>query len=97
MGKAFIPKPACTVASGECFYSGHCLGNCTTRLPATDANEKLTKALGLLRELHAYILAFRTVTRYVDGSEIDVAMCKAGRLLKDLRQPAAQQGKGGAA
>lgn len=24
----FIPKEGCTVASGDCFYMGRCLGNC---------------------------------------------------------------------
>lgn len=96
MGKDFIPKPACTVASGDCFYDGRCLGGCTTRLPAADANEKLTEALDLLRKLHEYTLSFRGVTQYVDGSEIDAAMRKAGRLLKDLRLPAAKQSGQGA-
>lgn len=96
MVKDFIPKAACTVASGDCFYNGRCLGRCTTRLPAADANEKLTKALGLLRDLHAYILTFRGVTRYVDGSEIDKAMREAAQLVKNLRRPAAQRAEQGA-
>lgn len=87
MGNDFIPKAACTVASGDCFYYGRCLGTCTTRLPAADANEKLTEALGLLRELYEYTMTFRGVTGYVDGSGIDLAMRKAGRMLKDLHQP----------
>lgn len=90
MGREFIPKSACTAASGACFYSNRCLGRCTTRLPAAIANEKLTEALGLLRPLHEYTLTFRSITRYVDGSEIDVAMQKTGRMLKDLRQPTAK-------
>ncbi|CUI86425.1 hypothetical protein [Achromobacter sp. 2789STDY5608621] len=96
MRKDFIPKAACTVASGECFYSSRCLGSCTTRFPAADANEKLTKALALLRELHGYILNFRSVTRYVDGSEIDKAMREAAQLLKNPRRPAAQPAQQGA-
>ncbi len=96
MAQDFIPKPACTVASGECFYAGSCLGRCTTRLPTADANERLTKALDLLGSLRAYILVFRSVTRYADGSEIDKAMREASQLLKDLRRPAAQQAAPGA-
>ncbi len=95
MNKGFIPKTACTVASGDCFYDGRCLGGCTTRLPAADANEKLTEALDMLRKLHEYTLSFRSVTRYVDGSEIDVVMRKAGQLLKDLRLPASLRRAGG--
>lgn len=91
MAREFIPKAACTVASGDCFYSSRCLGRCTTRLPAASANEKLTEALGLLRQLHEYTLTFRSVTHYVDGSEIDIAMRKAGRMLKDLRQPTTKE------
>lgn len=87
----FTPKAACTVASGDCFYEGRCLGRCTTRLPAADANAKLTEALGLLRDLHAYILSFRSMTGYVDGSEIDSAMRKATLLLKGLRVPATKE------
>lgn len=96
MAKEFIPKAACTVASGDCFYNGRCLGRCTTRLPAADANERLTKALGLLRDLHGYILSFRSVTRYVDGSEIDKAMREAAQMLKNPRRLTAQPAQQGA-
>ncbi|CAJ47995.1 Hypothetical phage protein, partial [Bordetella avium 197N] len=96
MGKDFIPRPACTVASGDCLYAGRCLLQCTTRLTAAAANEKLTEALALLSKLREYTISFRSVTLYVDGSEIDAAVRKAGQLLNASRRSAAPsiQGEG---
>ncbi len=84
MARIFVPHNACTVASGDCFIEGRCLARCQTRLSAANANERLTTALGLLRVLHDYTLMFRSVTRYVQGSEIDEAVRKSGELLKEL-------------
>jgi hypothetical protein len=33
MSDGFIPKEACTVASGDCFYESRCLGGCR-KVPA---------------------------------------------------------------
>lgn len=82
--EVFIPHDACTVASGACFEDGRCLVRCQTQLSAADANRDLTKALRLLREMREYILMFRGVTRYVDGSGIDAAVKQAGVLLNRL-------------
>ena len=81
-GAVFIPRKACTVASGDCFTESRCLRRCQTRLSAESANEELTEALHLLRELRDYTLMFRSVTHYVDGSTIDAAVKRTAALLK---------------
>lgn len=84
MARCFIPKPACTVASGDCFTAGRCIARCQPRLSAADANARLGESLRLLREIRDYTLMFRSLTGYVDGSGIDNAMRAAGRILKDF-------------
>lgn len=79
--ETFVPHYSCTVASGDCFVAAQCLRKCQTRLPAYEANAKLTEALSLLKELCDYTMAFRDVTRYVDGSNIDTAIKQAGKLI----------------
>lgn len=81
----FIPYGACTVASGDCFVEGMCLAECRTQLSADAANEALTQALHLLREVRDYVLMFRGTTRYVDGSSIDAAVKRAGVLLERMK------------
>lgn len=78
----FIPHNACTVASGDCFVEGRCLFQCQTQLSEDNANKELTESLDLLKQLHDYVLMFRSVTRYVDGSQIDGTVKRAGTFLK---------------
>lgn len=85
VGRVFVPHDTCTVASGDCFVEGRCLARCRTRLSAAEANEKLTQALHLLREMRGYVLMFRDTTGYVDGSSIDAAVKSAGVLLKQMK------------
>lgn len=82
MRDVFTPYVACSVASGDCFVAGRCLRRCQTRLSKGKANRELTEALALLGEMRDYILMFRSVTRYVDGSTIDIAVRKSDELLK---------------
>lgn len=79
--ETFVPHAACTVASGDCFVAARCLRKCQTRLAAYEANARLTEALSLLKELRDYTMAFRGVTKYVDGSKIDDAVKQAGTLI----------------
>lgn len=84
MSDTFIPKKACTVASGDCLVEGRCLRKCTTRLSADDANVRLTDAIRLLEVLSVYTVQFRTMTGYLDGSTIDKAVKEARKLIEDV-------------
>lgn len=81
ISKVFIPHRSCSDASGGCFVAGRCLMKCQTRLPANKANAALTEAIELLKQLRDYIVTSRGVTKYVDGSSIDVAVKKADQLI----------------
>lgn len=79
--KVFVPRPACTVASGDCFVAGRCLSNCTPRLSNEEATNALAVALELLNDLRDYVLMFRTTTGYVEGSKVDHAVKESGGLI----------------
>lgn len=81
-GRVFIPGAECWKAGGDCLAEGKCLGKCTPRLPAADANEALATALRLLAEVTDYTLRWRDRTGYVNGSPIDNAMNEAKHLIR---------------
>ena len=80
----FVPHNECSVASGDCFVVGKCLGNCRPRLPTASANEALGTALRLLRELTDFTVASRSCTKYMDGSSIDINVKQARALLEQI-------------
>lgn len=80
--RVFIPHAECWVANGACFEEGRCLHKCQPRLPQKDANSELAHAMRLMQELRAYILTFRSMTGYVDGSRIDLAMKESAALIE---------------
>lgn len=79
--RVFIPHAECWATNGACFEMGGCLHKCQPRLPQKDANSELASAMRLMQELRAYILTFRSMTRYVDGSRIDLAMKESAALI----------------
>lgn len=79
--QVFVPHKHCTVASGDCFVAGECLRQCQPRLPVKLANSELATALLLLQELAGYVRMMRGVTKYVDGSTVDIAAKQAFELL----------------
>lgn len=79
--RVFIPHAECWAANGACFEVGRCLHKCRQRLPQKDAISELAEAMRLMQELRAYILTFRSMTRYVDGSRIDLAMKESAALI----------------
>lgn len=80
--RVFIPHQECWVSSGACFEEGRCLQKCQPRLRQKDANSELAEAMRLMQELQDYILRFRVMTRYVEGSSIDSAMKKSAALIE---------------
>ncbi|OXR48131.1 hypothetical protein PuT2_13990 [Pusillimonas sp. T2] len=83
--KVFVPRPACTVASGDCFVAGRCLSKCTPYLSNEDATNALAAALRLLGDLREYVLMFRTTTGYVEGSSIDIAVKESGKIIDKFK------------
>lgn len=79
--RVFVPHDECWMASGACFEEGRCLGSCQPKLPAAKANSELATAIRLLKEFRNYTLLFRSMTHYVDGSSIDLAVKEAADLI----------------
>lgn len=83
--KVFVPRPVCTVASGDCFVAGRCLSKCTPRLSNEEATNALAVALEVLNDLRDYVLMFRTTTGYVEGSKVDRAVKESGKIIDKFK------------
>lgn len=86
--QVFIPGGECSDASGDCFIAGQCLNRCTPCLSKEEANIALAKALRMMSDLREYVLTFRSMTRYVDGSSIDISVKESGKLIDELKRKA---------